>query len=37
MKELSELYPAVAITLLIVVGAIVCTFIWQMWKTVRDD
>ena len=37
MQELKQLHPAVAVTLIVCISAVVCVFIWQMWKTMRES
>lgn len=36
MENLSKLHPVAQVVALVVVGAIVCIFIWQFWKTFRE-
>jgi hypothetical protein len=36
MEELSKLHPAVACTLIVAIASVVCVFIYQFWKTVRE-
>ena len=37
MEELKQLDPMVACVLIISISAVVCVFIWQMWKTFRES
>lgn len=37
MEELSKLNPAVACTLIVAVALVICVFIYQFWKTIREN
>lgn len=36
-EELAKLNPVVAIALIIGICGCICVFIWQIWKTVREN
>lgn len=37
MEELKTLHPDAQVAAIIVIGAVACVFIWQVWKTIRES
>jgi len=37
MEELAKLHPVAQVALIIAIAVVVCTFIYQFWKTMREN
>jgi len=37
LETLKELDPVVASVLIVCITAVICTFIWQLYKTIRES
>lgn len=36
-EGLKGFHPAVQCTAILVIGAVVCVIVWQVWKTIRES
>ena len=36
MENIEKLHPVAQVAAIVVIGACVCMFIWQFWKTIRE-
>ncbi len=37
MEDISQLHPAAQVAAVLAIGAVACVFIWQFWKSMREQ